>query len=194
MSFLPRFGSVDVSIPAGQSLMIGSLGAGQARVSYGTTSGQLLPVYTLNSVVTGGTLLLGPFANGQAVRIEASPACDLEYVVGTQPVLTQNVGTAVNALTAKAGGGQSGATALNYGINRVTTVGTAADSLLLPPALPGQQVTMIQAAAANAANVFPATGEAINALSANTALSVAANKVITFFCAVAGTWNSLLTA
>jgi hypothetical protein len=78
--------------------------------------------------------------------------------------------------------------------NRVTTVGTAADSVKLPAALAGDQVVVINAAAANAMAVFPGTGDAINALSANASLSVAANKTVLFYCAVAGTWNSILTA
>lgn len=100
----------------------------------------------------------------------------------------------VNGLTAHAGGGQGSALALTASINRVTTVGSAADSVVLPAALAGLTVTVINAAAANSMNVFPATGDAINALSANTALAVAANKTVQFTCAVAGTWHSILTA
>lgn len=121
---------------------------------------------------------------------------------GTQTIATGSValtagyyiGSAVNALTAHVGGGQGSATALTRQVNRVTTVASAADSVLLPAAIAGRVVTVINAAAANAMDVFPQTGEIINALSANTAISVAANKVINFYCAVAGTWNSLLTA
>jgi hypothetical protein len=101
--------------------------------------------------------------------------------------------SAVNGLTALAGGAQAG-TALTAQINRVTTVATAADSVQLPLAIVGKVVTVINAAAANAMAVFPQTGQIINALSANASISVAANKVITFYCAVAGTWNSQLTA
>ena len=101
--------------------------------------------------------------------------------------------SAVNGLTALAGGAQAG-TALTREINRVTTVATAADSVQLPAATAGRVVTVINAAAANAMAVFPQTGEVINALAANASISVAANKTIMFFCAVAGTWNSLLTA
>lgn len=99
-----------------------------------------------------------------------------------------------NALTAFAGGGQASATALTKQINRVTTVASAADSVKLPAAKAGAEVWVINAAAANAMTVYPQTGEVINALSANTGLSVAANKTIAFVCAVDGTWNSLLTA
>lgn len=121
---------------------------------------------------------------------------------GTQTIATGNVAltagyvikSAANALTAHVGGGQGSALQLAKQINRVTTVASAGDSVKLPAAVAGYQVTVINAAAANAMDVFPQTGEIINALSANTALSVAANKTIIFTCAVAGTWNSLLTA
>lgn len=99
-----------------------------------------------------------------------------------------------NNLTAFAGGGQASAIQLQYGVSRVTTVASAADSVKLPKAQAGMSITVINAAAANAMNVFPSSGEVINALSADTALSVAANKAIVFTCAVNGTWNSNLTA
>lgn len=99
-----------------------------------------------------------------------------------------------NAITAYAGGGQANAVQLTKTISRVTTVGTAADSVKLPAAVAGMQVTVINSAAANAMNVFPATGEYINALAVNTALSVVANKAVIFTCAVNGRWQSLLTA
>lgn len=118
--------------------------------------------------------------------------------------VTEGVGTgysgalptvsATNGITAFAGGGQGSAVALTTSINRVTTVGTAADSVKLPTSAPGMQITVINAAAANSMNVFPVTGDIINALSANTAIAVAANKTMIFSCAVAGTWNSVLTA
>ncbi len=118
----------------------------------------------------------------------------------TQTIATGNLAftagysqvSAVNGLTALAGGAQAG-TALTRQINRVTTVTTAADSVQLPLAVAGRWVSVINAAAANAMAVFPQTGEVINALAANSSISVAANKNILFFCAVTGTWNSVLT-
>lgn len=102
--------------------------------------------------------------------------------------------TTINGLTAFAGGGQGSATPLTGMMNRVTTVATAADSVKLPAAVAGLTVVAVNAAAANAMNVFPNTGDSINALAANTALSVAANKAIVFFCVVSGIWHSVLTA
>lgn len=103
-------------------------------------------------------------------------------------------GTAQNGITAFAGGGQASAVLLTQKYNRVTTVGTAADSVKLPPALPGLEQFVVNAAAANSMNVFPSTGDAINALAANAAFAMAANTRAVFFCAVAGTWNCILSA
>lgn len=102
----------------------------------------------------------------------------------------RNLTSRTNAITAFAGGGQGSAVALTRYINRVTTVGTAADSVKLPAASAGDSVVVINAAASNSMNVFPATGDAINALSANTALAQAAGVTRLYFCAVAGTWNA----
>lgn len=99
----------------------------------------------------------------------------------------------VNGITAFATGGQANAVALTASVNRITTVVNAGDSVRLPVATAGAEVVVINAAA-NSMNVFPSTGNAINALSANAAYAVAANKVVRFICAVDGTWNSLLTA
>jgi hypothetical protein len=102
--------------------------------------------------------------------------------------------SAVNGITAYAGGGQANAVLLTRSINRVTTVGTAADSVKLPAAVPGMQVVVINAAAANSMNLFPATDGYINALTQNSALAVAANKTVLLVCAVAGRWNAIVTA
>ena len=105
-----------------------------------------------------------------------------------------NKNSVTNAITAHSGGGQGSSVALTAAINRVTTVAVAADSVKLPAAIAGRMVAVINAAVTNAMNCFPASGDAINALSANTALSIIANKTVIFFCAVNGIWNSVVTA
>ncbi len=102
--------------------------------------------------------------------------------------------SAVNGLTAHAGGGQGSATPLTASLNRVTTVGSANDSVVLPASAVGLEITVVNAAASNSMNVFPASGEAINALSANTAFAVAAGKTATFYCTNTGQWHSILSA
>lgn len=100
-------------------------------------------------------------------------------------------------LTAHAGGGQGSALALTSMVNRVTTVGSAADSVVLPATVANVSIgplTVINAAASNSMNVFPASGDAINAGAANAAFAIAANKTATFYSAGAGQWHAVLTA
>lgn len=144
---------------------------------------------TVKARVNGGDLEYVDKASGNVV---------FSFINGNGSVPKFTTGrprySVADALTAHAGGGQGSALALTARVNRVTTVGTAADSVALPAAIAGEEIIVINAAAANAMNVFPASGDSINALSANTALSVVANKAIMFVCAVNGTWNSILTA
>jgi hypothetical protein len=129
-------------------------------------------------------------------------------ITGTTTLSTNSVDSVgftqlsvTNAITAFAGGGQTSAVQLNSAYNRVTVVGTAADSVKLPfcgvntspngAALgPGTQVWVMNTSG-NSLNVFPNTGDAINALSANTAIAIATVTGKVFTCAVAGTWQSL---
>lgn len=104
------------------------------------------------------------------------------------------VGSQADTLTAHSGGGQTSALALTAGMNRVTTVAAAADSVKLPVSVAGMQIIVINAAATNAMNVYPQTGEIINALSANTALSIVAGKTASFYCVTAGQWHVNLSA
>lgn len=97
------------------------------------------------------------------------------------------------ALTATAGGAQAGL-ALSKTINRFTVVATAADSAQLPAAVPGLVRIVKNADTTDSMNVFPQTGETINALSANAAFAVAATKTCMFVCGTSGKWDTLLTA
>jgi hypothetical protein len=124
-------------------------------------------------------------ASGNTLFAYRSAAADLAGPI---------VGMPVDNITAKAGGGQGTATPITGGINRVTTVASAADSVKLPVSVAGMQLDVINAAAGNAMNVYPQTGEAIDVLATNSAFSVAANKVARFYCVTAGQWHSILTA
>lgn len=102
--------------------------------------------------------------------------------------------SSISGLTAFAGGGQASGTAIVRDSVRFTTVGTAADSGKLPAARAGMNITVANAAAANSMNVFPQTGESINALGANVAFALAANKTAEFSCQVDGQWHAVLSA
>ena len=109
--------------------------------------------------------------------------------VKRRPYISSNRLKATNAITALAGGGQGSATALTSDINTITTCVTAADSVKLPTAVAGMLV-VVNNAGATYANVFPVTGGIIDALAANTAVSLPAGSSLTFTCTVAGTWKS----
>lgn len=109
------------------------------------------------------------------------------------PGIIADMSSTANGITAKAGGGQADATALTATYNRVTTVATAADSVKLPSAVAGSRVVVFNKAASSL-NVFPSSGDAINALSADAAYALAATKGAEFICMVNGTWDTILTA
>jgi hypothetical protein len=109
--------------------------------------------------------------------------------------------SSLDGMTAHAGGGQGSATPITAMISRFTTVATAADSSVLPVTtnvLPssgaGISLLVANAAAANSMNVFPASGEQINALGNNTAFALAAGKNATFFATKPGQWHAILSA
>jgi hypothetical protein len=88
-------------------------------------------------------------------------------------------------ITAHAGGGQGSAVLLTAMNCFLSTVASAGDSVVLPPAQPGMQVTVINQTATSA-NVFPSSGQSINALAVNTAFAVVggASGSVTIFYAV----------
>jgi len=88
---------------------------------------------------------------------------------------------AVDAITAFAGGGQTDATQLTAGFNRVTVVATAADSVKLPAAVAGLEVIIFNADSTDACDVFPASGDNLGA-GVDTAASLAAGAKITYHC------------
>jgi hypothetical protein len=113
--------------------------------------------------------------------------------VGVNPTLNPGLIPVKDTITAFAGGGQANATQLIAYVNRVTTVGTAADSLKLPVGTPGMSL-VVRNTTATSANVFGQTGAAINEGGANAAFPLAAGKSATFYCVSATQWIAVLTA
>lgn len=95
-----------------------------------------------------------------------------------------------DAITAFAGGGQTNAVLITTPIARVTVVATAADSVKLPPALAGLEVYVINSDSADSMNLYPSTGDTINAIAANSPFAMAANARNHFVCPVDGKWFS----
>ena len=98
-----------------------------------------------------------------------------------------------NNITATAGGTQGTSVQLTTVINRATTVATAGDSVRLPSAIAGLQITIYNAGAASL-NVFPNTGDSINGAGANVAFALAAGKNATFGSPVNGSYHAIVSA
>lgn len=114
--------------------------------------------------------------------------------------LKDSVLSTSGALTALAGGGQPGATSLNFAKNLITVCVTNADSCILPLGTqPGAEVWVYNTGAADAA-IFPAVGDFIDAGAVNIARTVATTKTCAFVlvrvktAALGALWASLLTA
>lgn len=96
-------------------------------------------------------------------------------------------------ITALAGGGRTGAPALTLGSNEVTTVASGADSVVLPKAVPGSVVFVVNAGA-NAFQLFANGSDTINGTAGATGISVATNKRIMCVAADLAQWYTILTA
>jgi len=96
-------------------------------------------------------------------------------------------------LTAFAGGGQTSATQINAANVEVGTVATAADSVKLPPALPGMRI-FVTNTTATSMQVFGTTPDTINAVATGTGVAQAANKSAWYVCTSAGKWFRDLSA
>jgi hypothetical protein len=158
------------------------------------------------SVTGGGT----PIARDQ--YIDQGESIDVLQVLGQGGgVLTGQTLTGIfygskmaqDNLTAHAGGGQANGVPITTSLTRVTTVASAGDSLTLPPAIRGMEISVVNDAATNSMNVFPASaaqggvagGDSINALGANAAFAMAAVNSggagpTIFYCFTTGTWRT----
>lgn len=130
--------------------------------------------------VSNGTTwdLLGIALNGGTQRIDGAKTF-------SAPILHSQTGS----ITAHAGGGQGSATALTTEVNVVATVASANDSVKLPTAAAGLQILVFNAGA-NAVDVYPATGGAIDALGTNNPYSVAATASRLFVGVSSTAWLS----
>lgn len=107
-------------------------------------------------------------------------------------VETQELGERVDGLTASVTQAQ-GQVPLGHYYNRFSTCAHAADACTLPPALAGREVWVINDGAAALA-VYPTSGVAIDALSADAAFSLAAGKRARFYAFSATSWASFKSA
>jgi hypothetical protein len=97
----------------------------------------------------------------------------------------------VDAGMTAAGSLQENATEIATDLAEITN--GAGAGVRLPDARPGRQITIANRTAGTI-NVYPSTGESIDALAANAAFSVATTKTAVLTCMVAGKWYSLTGA
>lgn len=108
-----------------------------------------------------------------------------------------------DAITATPSGTQTTSLLITGSNARIATVASAGDGVRLPPAIAGMEITLVNDAAANAANVFPASaanggvsgGDKINTGAQNAAFSLAAVNgagagPTLFICYTTGTWRT----
>lgn len=121
--------------------------------------------------------------------VDASTAQTLTNKTLTAPVINNAVSSALSGTLAAAGSiqGDAGAIVVTY---VEVTAGDGTKGVILPAATAGKHVFLKNKAAA-VLKVYPATGEVINAIAANGSISMASLTSAVYFCAVAGTWNTI---
>lgn len=137
-------------------------------------------------------------------------AVNITGVDGSDTNRVQAVGflrmSVTDTITAASGGGQTNAVLLTSAYNRVTTVAAGNDSVRMPACQGGSLVAVgngqpvntigqimyiTNAAAANSLNVFPSTGQAINAGGTNGAFALPVTFTVAFICGTAGQWYTM---
>lgn len=96
-----------------------------------------------------------------------------------------------NAITASTGSTQATAVQLSAAMSRISVCANAGDAVRLPKASlnVGASMVVVNDGAQNA-DVFPYSGDNIDAVGADTAVSVDAGQRCFFFCPAPGIWQS----
>jgi hypothetical protein len=117
-------------------------------------------------------------------------------VLNAQPVAVnqyaQPVFSVTSGITANVGSVQGNTPLVSY-INQIATCANAGDAVTLQAATPGLEIKVYNDGA-NAADVFPASGDNIDEAGANTAHAVAADAEVIFTCTSAGHWSTITSA
>ena len=91
-------------------------------------------------------------------------------------------------ITATPSGTQATGYPITAVVSRVTVCATAGDAVVLPQARAGL-VRWVTSLGAAALDIYPASGDSINSLAANTAVRIAPNTRVTFSTAADGSWH-----
>lgn len=98
-----------------------------------------------------------------------------------------------NGVTAHSGGGRSSAVLITTTVTQVSVSAAPADSVVLPPALPGDMRVIINDGASSV-QVFGDSSDTIDGVAGATGVVITTLKRAVFFCAVAGAWFSMAGA
>lgn len=142
-------------------------------------------------------VLLGAIASHAVLQVpepgvrmfDGSPVVTAVNELNNQQVKT--------AITAFAGGGQASAAQLNYGLNQVTVVVTAADSVKLPACSVGAVVYVTNDDSTDAMTVYGASGrtDTINGTAGATGVSQVAGAHAFYVCVApgqtSGAWQTI---
>jgi len=161
---------------ASPTLVTPNLGTPSAGVITACTGAPTLEITNMTGVGTSLTFVtpaLGTPASGVLTNCTGAP---------TFTLAKRSVAAGV---TADVGSAQGGG-AITTDIVQISTVGTTGDAVTLPAAVAGLEITIINNGA-NAADVFPASGDNLGA-GANTAASLAAAANITYVAIDATNW------
>lgn len=194
---------VNSSAPV-SGLANGTAGAPALAFASDTDTGLFRSAANILGVAAGGNAVALFDANGVngVVGGTTPAAATVTALTATGSALLTGdvirVGSLATGITAHAGGGQGSATALTKAVNRVDTVGTAADSVALPaPTAVGQMVIVINNAASNSMQVFGSGTDTINGVATGTGVAQAAGKTALYVATTTGAgaaWFRLLSA
>jgi hypothetical protein len=185
---------VSTNATAGNGVKLMASVAGLTIVVINATANAMQVYGAGSDTINGATNTVGvsQMANSVVLYVCTTAGVWLTEGLGTGFSGSNQTFSFADALSANSGGVQAGATAIVTSIARFTTVGGAGYSSVLPASAPGLEITVINAAAANAMKIFPAGSDAIDSLGASAALLVAAGTVATFYCTVAGQWHTIV--
>ena len=163
--------------------LLGTVTSGDISACTSTSLTMVTPI--LGTVTSGDVSACTSTSQTFVTPILGTPTSgDLSNCTGA-PALTLATRSVAAAVTALAGGAQGGAGALTKDVNNVTTCATAADSVTLPTAVAGMEITIINNGA-EACNVFPASGADLGA-GTNTAASLAISGANITYVAISTT-------
>lgn len=161
-----EYNNVTTVASAGDSVVLPSASAGVRSIIKNNGTHDLAVFPATGDTINGGAANASiTLPVGEQMIFSAIDSTDWE-----SDVLVDNTYSATTGIIAHAGGGQGSATAITTFYNNVTTVATAADSVVLPTAFLGNRI-IIKNSGANDLAIFPASGASINGGSANASLT-----------------------